>query len=161
MGCRIFRGFSRRIFSPHFCGKKVPRKILQENSRENPPKFIQQNPPTHFCRLAGARILNNTKRLAFLSSSCALLGRSALFMLDPIHPGLTSPSRGFGAPPSMFHWEAKLVSLVVRRNKRQPSPKSNKLSGFRFFMAKKPPSHLFCSTSVCSERSRGSVTDLH
>ena len=40
----FFRGFSRRIFSPHFCGKKVPRKILQENPRQNPPKFIQQNP---------------------------------------------------------------------------------------------------------------------
>ena len=38
----FFRGFSRRIFSPHFVWEKVPRKILQENPRENPPKFIQQ-----------------------------------------------------------------------------------------------------------------------
>ena len=49
----FFRGFSRRIFSPHFCGEKVPRKILQENPRQNPPKFIQQKSPTHFCRGAG------------------------------------------------------------------------------------------------------------
>ena len=37
----FFRGFSRRFFSPRFCGEKVLRKILQENPRENPPKFIQ------------------------------------------------------------------------------------------------------------------------
>ena len=49
----FFRGFCRRIFSPHFCGEKVPRKILQENPRQNPPKFIQQKSPTHFCRGAG------------------------------------------------------------------------------------------------------------
>ena len=47
------RGFCPRIFPPHFCGKKVPRKILQENPRQNPPKFIQQKSPTHFCRGAG------------------------------------------------------------------------------------------------------------
>ena len=41
----FFRGFCRRIFSPGFCGKKVPRKILlQENPRQNPPKIILQNP---------------------------------------------------------------------------------------------------------------------
>ena len=50
---RIFRGFLflgrrsfSRIFSPDFFSsflwEKVPRKILQENPRENPPKFIQQ-----------------------------------------------------------------------------------------------------------------------
>ena len=61
---RIFRGFlflGRRIFSrilspdffSSFLWEKVPRKILQENPRQNPPKFIQQKSPTHFCR--GAR----------------------------------------------------------------------------------------------------------
>ena len=43
-------GFSRRIFSPHFCGKKcpekssrkIPAKILQNLYNKNPPKFIQQ-----------------------------------------------------------------------------------------------------------------------
>ena len=31
------------------------RKILQENPRQNPPKFILQKSPTHFCRGAGPR----------------------------------------------------------------------------------------------------------
>ena len=44
----FFRGFSRRMFSPYFCGEKVPTKILQENPRQNPPKIIQQKSPTHF-----------------------------------------------------------------------------------------------------------------
>ena len=47
----FFRGFSRRIFSPHFCGKKCPEK----SSRKIPGKILQnlynKNPPTHFCRL--------------------------------------------------------------------------------------------------------------
>ena len=30
-----------------FLWGKVPRKILQENPRKNPPKFIQQKSPTH------------------------------------------------------------------------------------------------------------------
>ena len=29
--------------------EKVPRKILQENPRQNPPKFIRQKSPTYFC----------------------------------------------------------------------------------------------------------------
>ena len=37
---------------------KVPRKILQENPRQNPPKFIQQNSPTHLCRGAGPMLRN-------------------------------------------------------------------------------------------------------
>ena len=52
----FFRGFSRRIFSPHFFGKKCPEK----SSRKIPGKTLQnlynKNPPTHFCRLAGARL---------------------------------------------------------------------------------------------------------
>ena len=46
------RGFCRRIFSP----QKVPRKILQENPRQNPPNFIQQKSPTIFCRGARPKI---------------------------------------------------------------------------------------------------------
>ena len=45
----FFRGFCRQNVS-HFCGEKVSRKILQEKPRENPPKFLQQKTPTHFCR---------------------------------------------------------------------------------------------------------------
>ena len=66
MAERIFRGFlflSRRIFSrifspdffSSFLWEKVPKTILQENPRENPPKFIQQKSPTHFCRGAGPK----------------------------------------------------------------------------------------------------------
>ena len=33
--------------------QKMPRKILQENRQQNPPKFVQQNSPTTFCRGAG------------------------------------------------------------------------------------------------------------
>ena len=61
---RIFCGFlflGRRIFSrilspdffSSFLWEKVPRKILQVNPRQNPPNFIQQKSPTHFCRGAG------------------------------------------------------------------------------------------------------------
>ena len=50
----FFRGFPRRIFSPHFCGKKCPEK----SSRKIPAKILQnlynKNPPTHFCRMTGA-----------------------------------------------------------------------------------------------------------
>ena len=46
--------FCRRIFSPHFCGKKCPEK----SSRKIPGKILQnlynKNPPTHFCRLPRA-----------------------------------------------------------------------------------------------------------
>ena len=51
----FFRGFCRRSFSPHFCAKKCPEK----SSRKIPGKILQnlynKNPPTHFCRLAGAK----------------------------------------------------------------------------------------------------------
>ena len=49
----FFRGFYCRILSPHALWEKVPIIILQENPRQNPPKFIQQNSPTNFCRGAG------------------------------------------------------------------------------------------------------------
>ena len=46
----------RRILSPHFCGEKVPRKIiLQENPQQKPPKLMQQKSPTHFCRGAAQK----------------------------------------------------------------------------------------------------------
>ena len=51
--------FFSRILSPDFFsssfGEKVPRKILQENPLQKPPKFTQQKSPTHFCRGAGPR----------------------------------------------------------------------------------------------------------
>ena len=53
MGCRIFSGFSRRISSPHFCGKgpeKSSRKIPAKSSKICITKF-----PTYFCTGAGPR----------------------------------------------------------------------------------------------------------
>ena len=58
----FFRGFCRRNFS-HFCGEKVPRKILQEDRRQNPPKVIQQKSLTHFCRGARPKFVENFKQL--------------------------------------------------------------------------------------------------
>ena len=49
----FFRGFCRRVFFFLIFVGKVPRKILQENPRQNPPKLIQQKSPTTFCRGAG------------------------------------------------------------------------------------------------------------
>ena len=43
--------FAPPISRPKFLWEKVSRKILQEN----PPKFIQQTSPTHFCRGAVPR----------------------------------------------------------------------------------------------------------
>ena len=58
----FFRGFSRRIFSPHFCGKKCPEK----SSRKIPGKILQnlcnKNPPTHFCRGAGPTFFAQGKK---------------------------------------------------------------------------------------------------
>ena len=55
-----------RILSPDFFSsflwEKVPRKILQENPRQNLPKFILQKSPTHFCNGAGPTISKEAKR---------------------------------------------------------------------------------------------------
>ena len=71
---RIFRGIffeqqkivsrilSQNYFSS-FCGEKVPRKTLQENAHENPPEFILQKSPTHFCRGAGPTVPKNERAL--------------------------------------------------------------------------------------------------
>ena len=62
----FFRGFCRRIFFPSFLWRKVHRKILQENPRQNPPKFIQQKSPTHFCRGAGPTLWLVTGRSSIM-----------------------------------------------------------------------------------------------
>ena len=51
----FFADFLAGFFLLIFVGEKVPRKILPENPRQNPPKFIQQKSPTHFCRGAGPK----------------------------------------------------------------------------------------------------------
>ena len=40
----FFADFAAGSFSPHFCGEKVPGKILQESAQENPTKFYTKNP---------------------------------------------------------------------------------------------------------------------
>ena len=49
----FFADFVTGSFLFRFCGEKVPRKILQENPRQNPPNFYTTKTPTHFCRGAG------------------------------------------------------------------------------------------------------------
>ena len=52
----MFRGFRRRIFSPHFCGKKcpekssrkIPGKILQSLYNKNPRHISAEGPRQHF-----------------------------------------------------------------------------------------------------------------
>ena len=54
LGRRIFSRILSLDFFSSFLWEKVPRKILQENPRQNPPNLHNKNPPTHFCRLARA-----------------------------------------------------------------------------------------------------------
>ena len=88
---RSFRGFlfwAAGFFADFVAGfvllifvEKVPRKILQENPRQNPPKFIQQKSPTHFCRGAGQNIemFKSTKELFYrttAAASCSFLSNA-------------------------------------------------------------------------------------
>ena len=52
----FFRGFCRRIFSPHFCGEKVPRKILQENPRQILQNLYNKNPRQNSAEGSGQEI---------------------------------------------------------------------------------------------------------
>ena len=71
----FFRGFSRRIFS-HFCGKKCPEKSSRKISGKILQNLCNKNPPTHFCRMAGAKIWVRTSMPDFapilLSLMCPL-----------------------------------------------------------------------------------------
>ena len=49
------------LLTPFANPRKVPRKILQENPRQNPPTFAQ-NSPTHFCRGARPRTFSSGSR---------------------------------------------------------------------------------------------------
>ena len=51
----IFCGFFRRILSLLFRGIMCPEP---GNPRQNPPKFMQQECPTHFCRRARPRLVH-------------------------------------------------------------------------------------------------------
>ena len=69
MSRRIFS----RIFSPEFFSsflwEKVPRKILQENPRENPPNSIQQKSSNTFLQIGRGK---NHLCGAFVTAICAL-----------------------------------------------------------------------------------------
>ena len=69
----FFRRFSRRMFFCSFLWQKVPRKILRENPWQNPPSFILQKSPTHFCRGAGPT-LNWGLKKSFKSKEWVLVG---------------------------------------------------------------------------------------
>ena len=58
----FFMDFVAGFFLLIFFVGKVPRKILQENPRQNPPKFIQQKSPTHFCRGPGQHIYSGDRK---------------------------------------------------------------------------------------------------
>ena len=49
----FWRGFCRRIFSSHYCGRKVPRKILPRKSPAKSSQIYTTKSLTHFCRGAG------------------------------------------------------------------------------------------------------------
>ena len=105
----FFRGFCRRIFSPHFCGKKWPEK----SSRKIPGKILQnlynKNPPTHFCRGAGPKIENF--RDGYLADVRGSFGR-------------TSQAKNSGRPlKNLEKKQAFRVRTSMRtRTCRRPSP---------------------------------------
>ena len=75
----FFCGFSRRIFLPHLVGKSA-QKNPPGNPRQNPPKFMQQKCPTHFCRGAGPK-----KRSDFAASNKVLIVKRSLAGLECRH----------------------------------------------------------------------------
>ena len=102
----FFRGFCRRIFFS-FLWEKVPRKILQENPRQNPPKFIQQKSSDTFLQIGRAKnmtvlsLRRNGKEesrllnLRRLRSSRSVLQRSRSH--NPKHP--SAPERSLSETP--------------------------------------------------------------
>ena len=130
----FFRGFSRRIFSPHFCGEKGLRKILQENPRQNPPKFIQQKSPTHFCRGAGPRFFRGVRgRHGGVEKG----GGWKTSRMTPL------PKRAFGTPLGcryVFHPPSGVVALFfLYKNPRQSRQQKLFWRGPEFFGRARPP----------------------
>ena len=64
----FFADFVAGFFLLIFVGK-VPRKILQQNPRQNPPKPIQQKSPTTFCRGAGTTDFRGSRNLQHLGGA--------------------------------------------------------------------------------------------
>ena len=146
MAERIFRGFlflSRRIFSrifspdffSSFSWEKVRRKVLQENPRENPPKFIQQKSPTHFCRGAvPLRILGQYPAVPCSPSPFVLLILWDLWGLPcaqvlhkfPRHTAIFSKSASLSGPLNRLNAMLFLLRPLDRYlngGKRPPPPR--------------------------------------
>ena len=81
--------FVAGFFSSFLLGKKVPRKILQENP-QNPPKFLQQNPRHVSAEGAGQVVIYYYGRFGFFFS-----GRKG-------EGGVRGAGRGGGVPGSVF-----------------------------------------------------------
>ena len=92
----FFRGFSRRIFSPHFCGKKCPEK----SSRKIPGKSLQnlnkKNPPAHFCR--GAQGKNLLRKKYLTSQGLKKMTFAGYFNSGRLRPRQGTEICNFGVP---------------------------------------------------------------
>ena len=79
----------------NFCGKKVPRKILQENPRQNPPNFIQQKSSNTFLQIAQGKLFLPHNSL-YLSPLLSL----SLFLFSLLSLSLSLSLSAF-LPPSI------------------------------------------------------------
>ena len=111
LGCRIFSRILSPDFFPSFSWEKVPRKILQENPRQNPPKFIQQKSPTHFCRGAGP---TTASRSSLPPTLCPQFSVIKSCYMDPY--GGSLPLRGCNGKGSKTS-----LSTKIAQNRENPN----------------------------------------
>ena len=80
----FFRGFCRRIFASHFCGKKSPEK----SSGKIPGKILQnlynKNPPDTFLQRGRAKISNSAVSSEVVAECVAELKTSLEFSEEKI-----------------------------------------------------------------------------
>ena len=87
----FLRGFSRRTFSPHFCGKKCPEKSSSpEKSPRKSFNIYNKNPPTHFCRMAGAMKIASERRCAILVHSGLRVAMWITNVQGPLNGGVSN-----------------------------------------------------------------------
>ena len=93
---------------------KCPEKSSRKIPRENPPNFKQQNPPTHFCRLAGA-----TFHMPGHFGACRWWGPPAIFRpLSVSGPFPTcSCSTGSQPYPSKCSKSRDFTAIAIRDSK--------------------------------------------
>ena len=103
----FLRGFCRRIFSPHFCGKKCPEK----SSRKIPGKILQNlhnKNPRHISAEGPGQDLNFAGWIVFL----LLLPRKKA-PNPPKNPPQNSPENLFGKIPLGFLQEPSLEYFKI------------------------------------------------